>query len=90
MCIARMQKMKELLTTKRKRFRFPGNFTSRDILQIRAFHAAFKLLHDLTPDMRFVTAICQTSDDMFKMADKDKILEWEREYGGEYSIPKVA
>lgn len=58
-----------------------GRITKLDILQVRAFHAAYKLLHDLSVEERFTTAICQTSDDMFAKADKGKIEQWEREYG---------
>lgn len=52
-----------------------------EILQVRAFHAAYKLLHDLPPAERFITAICQTSDDAFAKADKTLIEQWEQEYG---------
>ena len=55
--------------------------TKLDILQVRAFHAVYKLLHDLPPGERLITAICQTSDDMFAKADKAKIEQWELEYG---------
>lgn len=58
-----------------------SNVTKRDILRLRAFHAAYKLLHHLSIVERFLTAICQTSDDMFKKADKAKIKQWELEYG---------
>lgn len=50
-------------------------------IHIRAFFAAYKLLKDLSPEERFLTAICQTSDDMFKKADKARIEQWELEYG---------
>jgi hypothetical protein len=59
---------------------YPGNFTKRDVLQVRAFHAAYRLLHDLPQDERFITAICQTSDEMYEKADKAKIKEWEITY----------
>lgn len=51
-----------------------------EILQVRAFHAVYKLLYDLPPAERFITAICQTSDDMFAKADQSLIEQWEREY----------
>jgi hypothetical protein len=51
-----------------------------EILQVRAFHAAYKLLYDLPPAERFLTAICQTSDDAFEKADSTLIAQWEREY----------
>ena len=57
-----------------------GNLTRRDILQVRAFHAAYKLLNDLPIEERFTTAICQTSDDMYEKANKAKIKEWEISY----------
>lgn len=64
--------------------------TKRDILQIRAFHAAYKLLHDLSVEERFITAICQTSDDMIAKADKAKIEQWERKYGNRvYKYNKI-
>ena len=51
-----------------------------EILQVRAFHAAYKLLYDLPPEERLITAICQTSDDKFEKADQALIEQWEREY----------
>jgi len=57
------------------------NLTKMDILQVRAFHAAYKLLHDLPVNERFITAIAQTSDDMFAKADKAKIEQWVLYYG---------
>ena len=46
-----------------------------EILQVRAFHAAYKLLYDLPAAERFITAICQTSDEKFKEADQAKIAD---------------
>ena len=57
-----------------------GNLTKLDVLQVRAFHAAYKLLHDLPVNERFITAIAQTSDDMFAKADKVKIEQWIEQY----------
>ena len=54
--------------------------TKRDILQVRAFHVAYRLLSDLTANERFITAICQTCDDKYDKADKAKIKEWEIGY----------
>lgn len=57
-----------------------GILSKLDILQVRAFHAAYKLSHDLPREERLITAICQTSDDMFANADKAKIEEWLQKY----------
>lgn len=69
-----------------KRFiRNSGNkkmiFTKRDILQVRAFHVAYRLLKELPVNERFITAICQTSDDRFKNANPALIAEWDIKYG---------
>jgi len=57
-----------------------AGLTKLDILQVRAFHAAYRLLYDLPVEERFITAICQTSDDAFIMGDKAKIAEWLENY----------
>ncbi len=57
--------------------------TQRDILQVNAFRAAYKLLKDLPKDERFITAICQTSDDRFAEAIEKRpelIEQWMNEY----------
>ena len=56
------------------------NLTQRDILQVRAFKAAYKLLYDLPNEERFITAICLTSDEKFEKAEPAKIKEWEIAY----------
>jgi len=63
-----------------------GNLSDRDILQLRAFHASYRLLHDLPKTERFITAICQTCDDMYDKADKAKIAEWKIKYLREAKI----
>ena len=57
----------------------------RKFLQLNAFHAAHKLLHDLPSTERFVTAIVQSSDDLFDEAIErnPKLIErWLNEYQG--------
>ena len=54
--------------------------SKRDILQVRAFHAAYKLNHHLPKTERFVQSICETSDELFNIADRTKVKEWELSY----------
>jgi len=57
-----------------------GSFEKQDILQVRAFKTAYRLLSHLPNGERFITAICQTSDDLLAKADRAKVKEWEIGY----------
>ncbi len=50
-----------------------------DRLQVRAFYAAHKLLSHLPKEERFLTAICQTSDERYAIAKKENpelVKQW--------------
>lgn len=54
---------------------------SRDILQLRAFHAFYKSSSDLPANERFVRAIVMTSDKVFDRICKDgRIQIWQKQY----------
>jgi len=58
--------------------------SKRDRLQVGAFQARFRLLSDVSPDERFLTAICETSDHRFDEAMEkhpELIDQWIERYG---------
>ena len=59
--------------------------SKRDLLQVAAFHLRYKLLsrqeeYADRPDLLFIQAICETSDDKFAEADPKLIEQWIKKY----------
>jgi len=55
--------------------------TPTDRMQVAPFFAVYKMLYHLSKEERFLTAICQTSNDRLEDADLTLVEQWLRDYG---------